>query len=221
MLPFEWHFSHGVDINLPVPEHLSQVFTVANVPIIVFWVACTFPLPWHLSHVVTFVPGFAPLPWHTSQLSFLEIDISFCVPKAASSKDIVMLYLKSAPFVGPCLLDDPPKPENPPPNTLPNISSISISTPIPFPNPEKSNPENPPAPPKPACSKLEPNLSYWARFCESDKTLYASDISLNLASAFFLSSSLCCASGWYCFASFLYAFFISSSVALFDTPSNS
>ena len=69
--------------------------------------------------------------------------ICFVVPKAASSKDIFMLYLKSAPLVGPCLLAELKPPPKPPPNTLPKISSRSMSTPIPFPNPEKSNPPNP------------------------------------------------------------------------------
>ncbi|MNW02968.1 hypothetical protein D3C71_1988310 [compost metagenome] len=101
------------------------------------------------------VPGLDPFPWHVSQDSFLDIFTSFFVPNAASSKVIVILYLKSAPFVGPFFFCVPPKPPNPPPNTLPKISSKSIS--MPPPNPEKSNPPNPPAPPNPAFSKLDPN----------------------------------------------------------------
>ena len=48
---------------------------------------------------------------------------------------------------------------------------------------------------------------------------YASDISLNFSSASFLLSGF--ASGCHFFANFLYAFFSSSSVAVFATPSTS
>ena len=81
--------------------------------------------------------------------------------------------------------------------------------------PEKSNPPPPPAPPsKAAC----PNWSYLLLFSESLSTAYASEASLNFASAS-LSPGLL--SGWYFLANARYAFFISLSEAFLDTPSTS
>jgi len=54
------------------------------------------------------------------------------------------------------------------------------------------------------------------RFSSSESTEYASEISLNRSAA---ASSFGFASGWYCLASFRYAFLISSALAFSATPS--
>ena len=115
------------------------------------------------------------------------------------------------------LADDLPVPN---PNKSPKSPKISL-------NPSKPDveyvyvppPNGPPAPPKPWLGSAVPNWSYIFLFCGLDKTSYASFTSLNFASASSLLSGL--ASGWYFFARRLYAFFSSSSVAVFSTPKTS
>ncbi len=70
----------------------------------------------------------------------------------------------------------------------------------------------PPRPPKAPSLRI---WSYCLRFSSSESTAYASEISLNRSAA---AGSLALASGWCCFASFRYAFLISSAGAFSGTP---
>ena len=83
------------------------------------------------------------------QATSLRIEISFSLPKTASSNVTVIVYCKSSPFLGAfgsrCCLP-PPKNE------------LKISSNPPPPNPLKSWPPNP-WPPKPPCGPSCPNWS--------------------------------------------------------------
>ena len=80
----------------------------------------------------------------------------------------------------------------------------------PWPKLLKLNPSKPGGGVKLApCCQFAPKLSYLLFFSLSDKTSYASLISLNLLTA----SGDLLTSGWYCLASFLYADLIFASVA--------
>ena len=78
----------------------------------------------------------------------------------------------------------------------------------------------PPNPPKPPAllPGFSNSKSYCWRFWGSERTSFASLISLNF---FAHSSSFGWRSGWYCRASFLYADLISSCVAFLSTPRTS
>ncbi len=73
--------------------------------------------------------------------------------------------------------------------------------------------------PKSVSTPEKPIWSYRLRFSASTRTSYASETSLNFSSAAFGLEAL--RSGWYWRASFRYALFTSSSVAVRGTPSTS
>ena len=100
-VPFPLQLSQGSFIISPVPWHAVQVLLVCICPSIVFWTCLTVPVPLHVGHFVTDVPGLAPEPWQILQVSGLVIDISFSTPKKASSNVMSIFKLRSAPFLGP------------------------------------------------------------------------------------------------------------------------
>ena len=128
-VPFPLQFSQGSFIISPVPWHALQGLVVCICPNIVLWTCVTWPVPWHVGHLIGDVPGLAPFPWHTEHSSSLVITISFSTPINACSNVKSSLTFKSAPFVGPCFLDDEVLPPNPPPNIEENISPKSPKSP--------------------------------------------------------------------------------------------
>uniref|UniRef100_A0A0V0HF00 Putative ovule protein n=1 Tax=Solanum chacoense TaxID=4108 RepID=A0A0V0HF00_SOLCH len=106
---------------------------------------------------------------------------------------------------------NPPPP--PPPGNPPSKWNVYCCPPPPNPPPNGLNP--PPPIPEPMSSMSSP-WSYRVRFSSSPRTSYAAAISRNLSSASSLLSTFL--SGCHCRASFLYAFLISDTDDVFDTP---
>ena len=139
------------------------------------WVR-TVPVPWQYVQVWGLVPSFAPLPWQVLHVSMREKVISRSQPKAASSKLISISLTTFWPFAGPLLRPDD---DAPPPKKSPKISLKS-------PKPLKPPPPNPPKPAfglKFGSTPAKPYWSYRAFLSASDRTSYASLISLNFSSA--------------------------------------
>ncbi len=132
-LPLPEQTVQGSVTVLPVPPHLSQVRTFTNEPKGVACLTLTCPEPPQLVQLLVDL-DFEPVPSQVLQLTYLLTETSFSVPKAASSKVMVMVVLMSAPFTGPldCLE----------PNPVPKKSKMSSSPPKP--NPPKSKPPKPP-----------------------------------------------------------------------------
>ncbi len=128
------------------------------------WLICRIcPLPPQVGQVVNFRVSL-PDPSQAGQGSICSTEISFSVPKTASSSVMRIFIRRSAPGRGPVLC----LPPNPPPK---NESKIS-------PKPEKSALNPPEYPPPPAYDPLDallnascPIRSYWARFWASERTL--------------------------------------------------
>ena len=137
------------------------------------WVR-TVPVPWQYVQVWGLVPSFAPLPWQVLHVSMREKVISRSQPKAASSKLISISLTTFWPFAGPLLRPDD---DAPPPKKSPKISLKS-------PKPLKPPPPNPPKPAfglKFGSTPAKPYWSYRAFLSASDRTSYASLISLNFS----------------------------------------
>ena len=192
---------------LPLPPQSGHVCTLRTVPKNDCCVNTTCPLPPHLGHICGVVPGLAPVPLQVGQGSLRLRVISFSTPNTASRNVILTLVRTLAPFMGPFagpLLPPPKKSPKISPKMSPKSAELKSNPPAPNP-PDPSNAAN-------------PNWSYCLRLSGSLRTAYASEASLNLASAFLSPGFM---SGWYFLASFLYAFFMSSSEASFATPRTS
>ena len=150
-------------------------------------------------HLWNASPLSAPVPLQAEQETSLRRGITVSTPLAASSKDMFIFVWYVWPFLLP---PDPPNPKISPkfPNKSPKSSTL--------------NPW-PPKPPKPE-APIARTWSYSCLFLSSPKTELASEISLNFFSA---SVSPGFKSGWFSLANFLYAFFMSSVLASFETPS--
>ena len=209
-LPVPLHDVHGSSTTSPVPLQVEHIFVLANCPKGVLWTVLMLPEPWQVGQVFLLVPFLAPVPSHTWHFSIRFILISFLVPNAASSKVISNFIFKSEPALGPVLWVLVLPPPKPPPKKSPNISP-NIS-------PKSLNPAPPPPNPWVWSNAAWPNWSYLAFLSGSDNISYASFTSLNFASASLLSGFK---SGWYCFANFLNADFISFSSASLLIPRTS
>ena len=174
------------------------------------------PLPWQARHTVGWVPGRAPVPWQVSHAASDVVCMLTSEPASASAKSIVTSPSMSAPRRGPRvevrLVVVPPKrlpkrsemPESPAP---PPRNRSSIDGPLPCPAPGNRNPPPP--------NRLRAS-SYSLRLAGSERIEFASEISLNRASAPALSAFW---SGWNCRASLRNARLISSGLASLETPS--
>jgi hypothetical protein len=162
--PVPAQLPHGSLTTWPVPPQRPHVRRIAKNPCcIVIW-----PCPLQAPHRSGRVPLRAPVPEQSGHTPVRGTTISFSAPKTASSKVTVRLYRRSAPR-----RERPPPP--PPPNIPPKKSLMMSSTP----NPEKS-----PKPPNPCpVGPAWPKRSYCCRFSGSERTEYASLISLNRSSA--------------------------------------
>src|SRR5262252_9541408 len=200
----------------PLPEHSGHGSENAKLPRF----RLDWPVPWQVGHTRGTVPDFAPVPWQVGHAPSPVSRSDTVAPSMASLNDSVDSVSTSAPRRGRvcCVV-------RPPPNTPPNRSPTRPREPAPVSvPPNRSLRSNgklpaPPAPPAPGDRKPPPKSerasSYSLRSLASDKTLYASEISLNRSSDF---ASPLLASGWYLRASFRYDFLISSAVAVLGTP---
>ena len=165
------------------------------------------PDPPHLRQVVT-LPSFPPVPLQCSHTTLWGMSRLTFFPSRTSLSVISRSYLRDSP----CWGEFRDLPRRPPPNMDPKMSpkmSLMSSALV------KSSHVNPSLP---NCC-LTPSCPYWSYISllsGSDSTSYASDSSLNFASATSLGSVE--TSGWYFLARLRYAFLISSSDAVFSTP---
>src|SRR4029450_12583533 len=82
MRPAPRQVTHGSVTCLPVPWHVGQGCWMGKKP-------CdrgNVPGPWHVSHVLWEVPGFAPEPLQVSHVSIVGMRILVSVPRAACSR---------------------------------------------------------------------------------------------------------------------------------------
>ena len=199
--PDALQLAHGSVITLPAPRHRPQADTWVNCPNMLWWLRRTSPAPAHSRQTVGDEPGSLPPPLHREQTSVRRTSIGRSQPKTASSKSTVSDCWRSPPR-----LADVRDRAEPPPKKASKMS----------PNPPKvSKPSNPCAPfcPSPAW----PKRSYADRFSRSESTWYASLISLKRS----VAPSFLFRSGWNSSASFLNAFFSSSSEQPRETPRTS
>src|SRR5215469_5028710 len=212
--PLPEHSGHGSSTTSPRPRHSLHGSENAKLPRF----RLDWPVPSQVGHTRGTVPDFAPVPWQVAHAPSPDRRRETVAPSMASLKDSVASVSTSVPRRGRvcCVVRPPP---NLPPNrspTRPPRELVPVSVP---PNRSLRSNGKPPAPPAPGDRKPPPKSerasSYSLRSLASDKTLYASEISLNRSSDF---ASPLLASGWYLRASFRYDFLISSAVAVLGTP---
>src|SRR5215475_909281 len=211
--PVPWQSGHGSSMIWPVPRQSRHGSLNPNAP----WLRLTNPLPPQVGHTYGLVPGRAPDPWQVWHVPGPESFNGSITPRTASSKPSVTSASTSCPRVGPTLrrrvvvppVKSPPKmsPSPPPVPALP-------MPPVPLKRSPTSNVPSPLGNPPPANSVRA--SSYSLRRFSSERTSYASDTSLNLASASALPGFL---SGCSSRASLRYAFLMSAGDASLATPS--
>src|SRR5215469_10785812 len=166
--PLPEHSGHGSSTTSPRPRHSLHGSENAKLPRF----RLDWPVPWQVGHTRGTVPDFAPVPWQVGHAPSPVSRSDTVAPSMASLNDSVASVSTSAPRRGRvcCVV-------RPPPNTPPNRSLRS-----------NGKPPAPPGPPAPGDRKPPPNSerasSYSLRSLASDKTLYASEISLNRSSDF-------------------------------------
>ena len=180
------------------------------------FVVRTVPLPWQSGQVSAVVPAAQPLPWQSGHSSTRPTLISFLQPKAASSKVSVTPTRTLSPRCGPFRrAEDAAAEAEDVAQVAEYISKAAKAAEV----PESAEAAAAP-PPKPALGSKAacPNWSYFLRFSGSPSTWAASLSSLNFSSH---SLSPGCRSGWYCLASFLYAFLCRPPRRFCSTPRTS
>src|SRR6185437_3265006 len=195
--PLPEHAAHGSSTTIPRPRQVAHGSENANAP----WSRLDWPVPWQSGHTFGMVPALAPVPRQTLQ-GPSSVSRSVTVePSIASLNDSEASVSTSAPRRGrACVVVVRPP-------LLPNMPSRSPSRlpaePVEPNRSRGSKPPNPPLwPPPGILTPPDPNRdlasSYSWRRLASDRTLYASDISLNRSSD---AESPLLASGWYLRAS--------------------
>src|SRR5215218_5452007 len=199
--PEPWQVSHGWSTTRPRPLHSVHGSVMANTPP---WTEVCMPVPSHFRQTFGTVPYFAPVPRQVLHGSSLVIRSATVTPLTASANSIVASVSMSAPRRGRAV--DVVVVVRPPPPNMPPRMSPSPPPPVPprlNKSPTLKSKPPPPDPLPPGIRKAPlPNSrrasSYSLRFLTSPITSYASEISLNLASAV-ASPEL--ESGWYLRAS--------------------
>src|SRR3989338_6152533 len=127
-VPFPLQLLHGSLIVFPSPPHLLHVVCVAIVPKKVCLTLLWKPAPLQASQLTSFEFLPLPVPLHEWQASILSTSISFSVPKAASSNEMLTCFNMSVPLL--CLLPCFPKaaPKISENGLLPNPKSEKISS---------------------------------------------------------------------------------------------
>src|SRR5579875_3442597 len=216
--PLPLQVGHGSSTTSPRPRQVRHGSEKAKVPR--FLLDC--PVPWQVGQTLGVVPAFAPVPRQVGHAPSPVSRSGTVVPSIASPNDSVASVSTSVPRLG--LAWVLPRPPNMPPSRSPSL-------PPPWPTPpnrsprskSKPKPPGPVVPPRPApvgtrnppLPNSERASSYSLRRFSSDRTLYASEISLKRSSA---ERSPLLASGWYLRASLRYACLISSVLAVLETP---
>jgi hypothetical protein len=195
--PLPWHTGHGSSTTRPRPRQVRQGSENANAP----WARLVVPVPPQVGHTWGDVPARAPVPWQAAHGACVVMRIGTVTPWTASVKRSVTSLSTSAPRRGACVRVRPA-----PPNRPPNRSPRPPPAP---PAPPNRSPRSKPTPPVPRPPRgpppgvvnrncPEPNSSrassYSLRLDGSDRTPYASPISLNRSSA---AGSPLFWSGWY------------------------
>ena len=163
------------------------------------------------------VPALAPVPAQVPQGPSPASRSDTVTPSMASPNVSDVSVSMSAPRRGRAWVPVPPRLPNTPPSRSPSRPPVLFGW-LPKRSP-RSNPKPPWPPPCPGIRTPPPNSdrasSYSLRRFSSDRTLYASEISLNFSSEAVLPLL---ASGWCLRASFRYDFLISSAEASLLTP---
>src|SRR3954470_9718358 len=200
--PEPWQVSQGSSTTRPRPLHSVHGSVIAKTPP---WTEVCMPVPSHFRQTFGTVPYFAPVPRQVLHGSSLVIPNATVTPFTASANSIDASVSMSAPRRGRAV-DEVVVVRPPPPNMPPRMSP---RPPPPPPVPprlnrsptSKLNPPPCPLPPgirKPPLPNSRRASSYSLRFFGSPTTSYASETSLNLASAL---TSPALESGWYLRAS--------------------
>src|SRR6201996_5812883 len=218
--PLPLHDVHGSSTTIPRPRQVLHGSWKAKLPR--FRLDC--PVPSQVGQTLGTVPALAPVPWQTGQGPSPVSFSGTVTPSTASPNDMVASVSTSAPRRGPAGVPARPPPPNMPPRMSPSPPPPAPpAVPPPAPPPNRSPRSNPPpgwpGRPVPGARNPPPNIerasSYSLRFFSSDRTSWASEISLKRSSA---SRSPLLASGWYLRASLRYDDLISSAFAVLGTP---